>query len=232
MLNAGHDLSFCRAVACQLIGDHNAWRSHLLLQQLAQQPLGRLLVASALDQNIEHDPGLVDGAPQPVLHPGDLEHDFIEMPFVANAREPTTDPIGELLAKFARPLPHGFVADNNAARGEQLVHHAKTERKAEIQPHGMSDDLDREAISGIAGAGGCRHPTRLLIPIRRRKYPRATKLTVPLKGAGLRSERLRASYWADELVQNAGAAWGRCAIRDVDPAIRASGRGHGGFSRL
>jgi hypothetical protein len=30
-----------------------------LLQQLAQQPFGRLLVASALDQNIKHDPGLV-----------------------------------------------------------------------------------------------------------------------------------------------------------------------------
>src|SRR5215472_18350508 len=102
------------------------------------------------------------------------------MPFVARPRQAATDLVGELLAKFARPLPHGFVADNNAARGEQLLHHAKTERKAEIQPHGMSDDLGREAISGIAGAGGCCHPTRLLIPIRRRKYPRATKLTVPL----------------------------------------------------
>src|SRR5215472_1917595 len=102
------------------------------------------------------------------------------MPFVARPRQAATDLVGELLAKFARPLPHGFVADNNAARGEQLLHHAKTERKAEIQPHGMSDDLGREAISGIAGAGGCCHPTRLLIPIRRRKYPRATKLTVPM----------------------------------------------------
>ena len=36
MLNAGHDLSFGRAVAGKLVGDHDAWRSHLLLQQLAQ----------------------------------------------------------------------------------------------------------------------------------------------------------------------------------------------------
>ena len=33
------------------------------LQQLAQQPLGRL-VAPALDQHIEHDAVLVDGAPE------------------------------------------------------------------------------------------------------------------------------------------------------------------------
>ena len=34
MLDAGHDLSFGRAVAGQLVSDHDAWRSHLLLQQL------------------------------------------------------------------------------------------------------------------------------------------------------------------------------------------------------
>ena len=77
MLDARHDLSSGRAVAGKLVGDHDAWRPHLLFQQLAQQPLGRLLVASALDQNIEHDPGLVHGAPQPVLYTSDLEHDLI-----------------------------------------------------------------------------------------------------------------------------------------------------------
>src|SRR6516165_150 len=49
MLNAGHDLSFGRAVAGKLVRDHDAWRSYLLLQQLAQQPLGRLHSASSLD---------------------------------------------------------------------------------------------------------------------------------------------------------------------------------------
>ena len=109
MLDARHDLPLCCAVAGELVGDHDARWPHLLLQQFAQQPLGRLLVASALDQNIEHRPGLVHGAPQPVLHTGDLQHDLIEMPFVANPRKPTRDPVVELLAKFARPLPHRFV---------------------------------------------------------------------------------------------------------------------------
>jgi hypothetical protein len=35
MLDAGHDLSFGRAVAGQLVGNHDAWRSHLLLQEFA-----------------------------------------------------------------------------------------------------------------------------------------------------------------------------------------------------
>ena len=43
----------------------------------------------------------------------------------------------------------------------------------------MTDDLDREPVPGVASASRCRHPIRLLTPIRRRKYPGSTKLTVP-----------------------------------------------------
>ena len=74
MLDAGHDLPLCRAVAGKLVGDHDTGWPHLLLQQLAQQPLGRLLVAPALDQDVEHDPGLVHGSPKPMLYPGNFEH--------------------------------------------------------------------------------------------------------------------------------------------------------------
>jgi len=42
------------------------------------------------------------------------------------------DGIRELLAKFARPLPHGFVADDDAASGQQLLYHTKIEREAKV----------------------------------------------------------------------------------------------------
>ena len=77
MLDARHDLPLCRPVAGQLISDHDTGRPHLPLQQLAQQPLGGLLVASALDQDVEHNTGLVHGSPEPVFHPGNLENDLI-----------------------------------------------------------------------------------------------------------------------------------------------------------
>jgi len=75
-----------------------------------------LLVASALDQDVEHNTGLIHGSPKPVLLAGDLENDLIQMPFIARARQPTTDLIGEVLAELARPLPHGLVADDDTAR--------------------------------------------------------------------------------------------------------------------
>jgi hypothetical protein len=129
-----------------------------------------------LDQNIEHDAGLVHGSPQPVLYTGDLEHDLIQMPFVARPRQAPTDLVGELLAEFARPLPHGLVADDDAPGGQQLLHHAQTEREAEIQPDGVADDLGWEPIAGVADASGNRHPTRLLTPVPRRKRDSARKV--------------------------------------------------------
>ena len=77
-----------------------------------------------------------------------------------------------------RPLPHGLVADDDAARGQHLLDHAQAEREAEIQPDRVADDLGREAVAGIAGANGRRHPLRLpaLLPIRK---PASAKLTVP-----------------------------------------------------
>src|SRR5207244_805184 len=88
---------------------------------------------------------------------------------VASPRKATTDLIGELLAEFARPLPHGFVADDDAAGSEQLLHHAETKREAEIKPYGVADDLGRKPIAGIAGASERRHPTRLPILVCQRK---------------------------------------------------------------
>jgi hypothetical protein len=72
-----------------------------------------------------------------VLHAADLEGDLIEMPVVAYPRQLATDLVGELLAEFARPLPFGLMADNDAAGGQQLLHHPEAEWEAEIQPFGM-----------------------------------------------------------------------------------------------
>jgi hypothetical protein len=47
-----------------LVGEYLTGRPHLPLQQFAQRPFGRLLVAAALDQDVEDDAGLVHGSPK------------------------------------------------------------------------------------------------------------------------------------------------------------------------
>ncbi len=49
------------------------------------------------------------------------------------------------MAKLPRPLAYRFVADDDAAFGQQLFHVAVAEVKAEIEPDGVADDLGGKA---------------------------------------------------------------------------------------
>src|SRR3954447_25988261 len=149
MLDARHDLPLCRTVARQLVGDHDARRPALPLQQLAQQALGSALIPPALDQHVEDDAVLVDRAPQPVLLAGYFQHDFIEMPFVSSSRQTPPDPVGEVLAELEPPLPHALLADDDAACGQHLLDHAQAEREAEVQPYRVADHLRWETVAGV-----------------------------------------------------------------------------------
>src|SRR4051812_34440324 len=114
VFDTGYHLPLGRSVTRQLVSDHDAGRPALPLQQLAQQALCRTLVAPALNQDVEHHPGLIDGTPEPVLHPGNLDSDLIEVPLVSSAGQPPSDLVGELLAELERPLPHSLMADHDA----------------------------------------------------------------------------------------------------------------------
>src|SRR5687768_6454632 len=70
------------------------------------------------------------------------------------------------------------MADEDAAGGEHLLDHAQAEREAEVEPDHVADDLGREAVAGVAGAGGRRHPARLSVLTPSRK-PAGSNLTVP-----------------------------------------------------
>jgi hypothetical protein len=100
VLDAGHDLALGGTVAAQLVGDQHTRRSSLLLQQLAEQAFGGLLVSQALDEDLENKALLVDRAPEPVLLAGDGDDDLIKVPFVTAAGCTLTDAVGEFPAEF------------------------------------------------------------------------------------------------------------------------------------
>ena len=120
MLDPRHDLSLGRSVALQLVGDEHTWGSALLLQELTEQALGGLLVAPALDENIENEAVLVDGTPQPMLLPGDADDDLIQVPFVATARRSPTDPVGEFPAEFEASVISGPSGTNGRSFNQPL----------------------------------------------------------------------------------------------------------------
>ncbi len=125
VLDAGHDLPLRSLVARQLVGDHDPRGTALLLQQLAQQAEGRLFIAPALDKDVEHDPVLIHGTPEPVLLARDRHHDLVAVPLAPSRGQPAPDLVRKTLAELQPLLPHGFVADGDAACGQQLIHHAQ-----------------------------------------------------------------------------------------------------------
>src|SRR3954468_18823350 len=177
MLDRGHHVCLCSGVAGELVRDHDTRGPALLFQQLAEQALGGLLVPPALDQDVEHDPILVNSPPEPVLRSPDPQAHFVEVTFIARAGQPAPDLVGEALADLARPLPHGFMAHLDAAGGQHLFHHAQAQRKAEVEPHGVADDLAWKAVAGVGGLGCRCHAGHLPVPALSAK-PRP-KLTVP-----------------------------------------------------
>jgi hypothetical protein len=80
-----------KLAACHL-GLQQCGHCRLLLDELAEQALGGLLVAPAVDENIENEAGLVDGTPEPMLLPGETDDELIEVPFVATTRRSPTGP--------------------------------------------------------------------------------------------------------------------------------------------
>jgi hypothetical protein len=147
-----------------------------------------------------------------MLYPGNFEHDLVQMPFVTNPPKAATDLVAKLLAELARPLSDGFVADDDAAGRQQLLRHAQPEREAEIQPHGMADDLGREPIPGVAGASGWPHPTRLLTPICLRKRGKARQVdgapSVPLRRSRFDSAPTEVPRLEQGSIERPGTSYG------------------------
>ena len=76
-------LSLRRAVALQLVCNDDAGNIGEALKELTKKLLGGLLIAPALDQDVEHMIVLVDSAPQVMTLAINRQEDLVQVPFVA-----------------------------------------------------------------------------------------------------------------------------------------------------
>src|SRR4051794_30376406 len=80
------------------------------------------------------------------------------------------------------------MADRDAASREDLIHHAKAQRKAEVEPDGVADDLGWKAVTGVGRLGcGCHAGHLPVLTLSAKPRP---KLTVPSRGGTLNGGRL------------------------------------------
>src|ERR1700683_5066563 len=121
------------------------------------------LASRRLNQNVEHDTILIDGAPEIVLHAADPDKDFVHVPLVPWPWPAASHVVGKALAEFLAPAPYGLVGDDDAPLGQKQFDVAQAEAEHVVQPHSMADDLRGEAVA-VVRVGWRHHPSVSFIP--------------------------------------------------------------------
>ena len=93
----------------------------------------------------------MDGAPQVVRHAVNGNEHLVHMPLVAGARALVPQRIRVLLTELPAPPAHRLIRREHAPLGERLLDIAIAAREAAVQPHGATDDLQREPIAPVGG---------------------------------------------------------------------------------
>jgi hypothetical protein len=87
--------------------------------------------------------------PQPVLHAGDGDRDFVETRCIAELQRTSTNAAGEVPPEFLSPVSDGLVADDDSSRREHVLDHAKVERKEKITTTPPDRLHRRESGTGV-----------------------------------------------------------------------------------
>jgi len=152
-----HNLALGGRVGTKLVGDHAPGWAALLAQETPQQALGGRGVAPALNDLIQDVSILINRPPQPVLLARDRDHDLIEVPDVAAARRLAPEAARVVWSKLQSPAADRLIGDDDAALQQHLLNQQPAQRKPEIQPDGMGDDLRWKPMAfvadGLAQAG-------------------------------------------------------------------------------
>ena len=100
---------------------------------------------------------LIHRAPQVMALAMDRKEHFIQVPLIARARTPPSQPMGVVLPKLPTPLADGFVGHRDAAFEQEFFHVAVAESEAIGEPDPMADDFAGEAVVfvtlGVCGWG-------------------------------------------------------------------------------
>ena len=149
MLDAGQDRPLGGTIASQPVGYDDPRNILQPTQQLPEEALRRLGVASALDKDVEYMAVLVDGTPEVVRFTADADEYLIEVPFVSRARPAAPQRIGKRPAEAQAPVADGFVTYDDPPRRQDGLDIAETQAEAMVQPDSVLNHLSREAKASV-----------------------------------------------------------------------------------
>src|SRR5215813_7448585 len=132
MFDPRQDLALGRPIALQFIGDDDARHVGQPLEELAKELLCGLLVPSALHQDIQYVPLLINCPPQIVILTLDRQKHFIKVPIIAGPGTAATELIRILLAELATPLANRLIGHDDSTFKQQLFDITEAEAKPKV----------------------------------------------------------------------------------------------------
>ena len=108
-------------------------------------------IASGLEKDVDHVAVLVDGPPEILLTPLNIDEQFVQVPGVAHRSLAAPERARVRRPERATPLPNRLVGHDDAPLGEEIFRIAEAQTEPVVEPDGVTDDLGRKSIAVIAG---------------------------------------------------------------------------------
>src|SRR5258706_13468978 len=86
VLHAWEKLAFGSSITLEFISNNYTRHIRQSFEQFAEKSLRRMLIASALHENIQHIAVLIHCSPEVMVFPTNGKHHLVHMPFVVTAR--------------------------------------------------------------------------------------------------------------------------------------------------
>ena len=152
-----------RAVGCEPVSD-DRFHKTVSTQRFSQELQCCLLVQTLRHEAFEHLSLVINGAPEAMLKPVDLDENFVEVPPPVTEMTHCLNPAASDLGRKNcpepdPPEPHRFMRDIDSALVQQVLDIPKRERIADVHYHRQADDLGRSLE--VAKNAGIAHPVRL-----------------------------------------------------------------------
>ena len=141
-------------VTLKFVGDESKRCLSLTFQKLAEQACCGSAVATRLNEDLDHVPVLLNGAPKVLSLVVDRDEYFVQEPRISESTLSSLQLPGVVEAELPAPLADCLVRHSDPSFSEQILDISEADTESVVEPDCMTDDFWRIAVSVIAGSGG------------------------------------------------------------------------------
>ena len=150
--HARQNCSLCSPIALQFVGDHPERFLTLTLHQSAEEPLGGVLIAARLQENINDIAVLIHGTPKILLLAVDSDEELVQIPSIAEATLSPFQFPNLVWTELLTPTSNRFIRDDDASLSQQIFNIAEAQTETVVKPDSMANDFGRKPMALVTRA--------------------------------------------------------------------------------